>query len=275
MANWGEVFANAFSGSYENAQKNKLAKQAYQQWQTEMALKQSAEDRRAKEGTIRTDILSKKQQMIESILGGAGFGGTGGAGGVGGGMGGGNFPAGTTFSLGGLTLPMNRKYTEGEAKGSLKTMFQNKEVGGFAQALGGLPKATSSLPVIGPFATNIAGGVSMGLANLLGKGTEKAQTYLDLNRNIANRLLYLRSGAQISPQEYDRFMAQLPALFRGDKLDVKQLDRFIKEFEGVQGRIQQGSKWDAKSKSFTEGAKPKTVSLDTLFQDLETSKEEE
>lgn len=80
--------------------------------------------------------------------------------------------------------------------------------------------------------------------------TEKGQDFAMTKKDVGERILRLRSGAQINEREYKRFMDLLPTLFRGDKLDIKQLERFENEFEGIKGRIQQGSLWNPQTKNF-------------------------
>lgn len=70
-----------------------------------------------------------------------------------------------------------------------------------------------------------------------GLGTESGQNFDMRRRSIAERLLRLRSGAQINEKEYDRFMTLLPKLFRRDSVDLKQLETFRNEFDSVQKRI--------------------------------------
>jgi hypothetical protein len=248
------------------------AQQAMQEWTQEMALKTQAENRRAKEGGIRTDLLSKKQAMIDAFL----------SGGIGGGGMGGNLPPGTTFSMGGLTMPLNRKYTEGESKTlsqanafvkdltELRDMYKNKKATLGAQLVGSSTAALQQVPLIGKQLS----GIAMGLGGI-GQGGESRQNYSDLIGNVSERFLRLRSGAQINEQEYGRFMRMMPSLMRNDKLDVKQLDRFISEFSELSGRIESGALWDKKSKKFVGGQPTNNVNLDNLFSGLEAPKEEE
>jgi len=39
-------------------------------------------------------------------------------------------------------------------------------------------------------------------------------------------------------------------LFRGDELDLEQLDAFQKEFEGIGQRVRMGALWDARQGAF-------------------------
>jgi len=83
---------------------------------------------------------------------------------------------------------------------------------------------------------------------------EKGQEFALLKNSINERLLRLRSGAQINEKEYQRFRKLLPSVFRKDNLDLNQLSRFEDEFNGLKSRIISGSLWDKKSKSFTVGS---------------------
>jgi hypothetical protein len=257
----------------EQLAKKAQAAVAMAQWKQEMDLKESAEARRAKEGGIRTDLLSKKQAMIDSFLsGGIGDNGNTGA----------NLPPGTTFSMGGLTMPLNRKFTEGESKTlsqasafvkdltELRDMFKNKKATPGAQFIGSSTAALQQVPLVGKQLS----GVTMGIGGV-GRGGEARQNYSDLIGNVSERLLRLRSGAQINEQEYGRFMRMMPSLMRNDKLDIKQLDRFISEFSELQGRIDSGALWNAKSKKFEGGKPTNTVNLDKLFEGLEPTKDDE
>jgi hypothetical protein len=269
MARWDEYFAKSY-GTGGIAEGMKMG---FDKWKQEndpstkalLQLKIDSEARRAREGAVRTDLLQKKQAIIESIMGG----GQGGAP-----MGGGNFPAGTTFSIGGLNMPLNRKYTgEESAKLSqsgaiLKDLTDMKTYYESGKSMKGA-EATAALRGL-PLG---AGSLAFGMAGL-GKGGLARQDFTDLQYNVSERLLRLRSGAQINEKEYQRFRKMMPSLFRNNKLDVKQLDRFISEFSALEGRIQSGAMWDKKAGKFVGGEEPKSVNLDTLFSDLETPAEE-
>jgi hypothetical protein len=153
--------------------------------------------------------------------------------------GGSNIPPGTNLSVQGpggskVTLPLNRKFTGEEVKslstadqltseiGDLKSLIQSDK-GVSAQFLGSLP---------------------------FGAGTEQGQSFSLLKNSIGERLLRLRSGAQINEKEYQRFRKLLPSIFRKDKLDLKQLGRFEDEFNSIKGRILSGAKFDKDKSEF-------------------------
>jgi len=91
--------------------------------------------------------------------------------------------------------------------------------------------------------------------DLLGGVGKKGQAFNLMKKNVSERLLRLRSGAQINESEYDRFQKMLPTIFRDDELDLEQLDKFESEFSNIMGRVQSGAKWDAKSKQFVDRSK--------------------
>jgi hypothetical protein len=167
-----------------------------------------------------------------------------------------NLPPGSQMSVGGLTIPLNRKYTESESRtlassdailkdlSELKSMYGDKNNNiTWAQ----WSNALSKIPAIGSLIYGLSG--------------ETAQNFKDLSKNISERLLRLRSGAQINESEYRRFVEMMPSLFRQDKLDIKQMDRFINEFTSLQGRIQKGYVWDKNKKEFTGGQEQSPVTL--------------
>jgi hypothetical protein len=158
------------------------------------------------------------------------------------GIGGAELPVGTKASvdIGGgtkLNIPISRKFTGEEVKslstsdaltdeiGDLKTLISGRSAFK-AQALGTLP---------------------------FGAFTESGQSFKILKKSIGERLLRLRSGAQINEKEFKRFMGLLPAVTRIDKLDIKQLESFEKEFNSIRGRILSGAKFDEKIGEFTTG----------------------
>ena len=272
---WDEYFLKGLMSGAELA--SNRSKQ--QQLMADFILKQKGEDRRQKYSDALMENIGYKNKVLKNFFGG----GEPGADGVPSNGVNSNFPPGSTFSLGGVTIPLNRKYSETESKSlsgagallkdlsELKGMFEKGSATGGAQLTGGASMGLSNLPLIGaPLSAAV-----MGFGGIL-KGGENRQNYSDLLRNVANRLLYLRSGAQINEQEYKRFVAQLPALMRNDKLDKKQLNRFIEEFSALRGRIESGAQWDSKQKSFIGGKEPenKTINLDSLFEGLALKEEE-
>ena len=67
------------------------------------------------------------------------------------------------------------------------------------------------------------------------------QSFKDSLGSVSNLLLYLRSGAQINEQEYRRLKKNLPSLTGRDDVDLKKIERFQAEFEGVKDRIKYGT----------------------------------
>jgi len=150
--------------------------------------------------------------------------------------GGNNVPPGTRINVGGLSIPLNRKYTDTEAK-SLSTAESLQ--GQIDELIGVIQKDKANYDEKG------AAGLleTSQLTGLLGPAgvTPEGQNYRLLKDAISERLLRLRSGAQINEKEYKRFTKMLPSIFRGDDLDIKQLENFKTEFAAIEGRIKEGS----------------------------------
>ena len=153
---------------------------------------------------------------------------------------GGSFAPGTNISIPGpggtkITSPLARKFTGEEVK-SLSTAEQlTTEIGDLKALISG-PKA---------FKAQFAGSLPFGL------GTTVGQSFKLLKDSVGERLLRLRSGAQINEQEFKRFMKLLPAFTRKDVLDIKQLERFEDEFNSIRGRILSGAKFDKDKGTFS------------------------
>lgn len=171
---------------------------------------------------------------------------------------GGNLPPGTTAKIGDLTIPLTREYTEGEAKtlstseslmsqiNDLKSLIQSDQDKYAKNKIGGFLGSSQLLGQVGP----------------VGVG-EQGQDYRLLKDSISERLLRLRSGAQINESEYKRFIKMLPSIFRNDSLDIKQLDNFYSEFQAIEGRIKSGSLWDEKSGAFKKAESKSNDSQET------------
>lgn len=83
-----------------------------------------------------------------------------------------------------------------------------------------------------------------------GLGAEGAQEFQALKDDVKSTLLYLRSGAAVTPQEAKRLEQLLPKFLRRKRVDTRQLDRFIEEFSAIAERIKQGRRYDEISGSF-------------------------
>jgi hypothetical protein len=140
---------------------------------------------------------------------------------------------------------LNRKFTEGESKSVgmadalISQINEMKDIVKSDMELHKKGKTGQAAQVLGAFP--------------LGAGSAKGQDYQRLRKSILTTITYLRSGAQINDQEFNRFSSLLPTARINDETDLKQLDRFINEFSQVQGRIESGAKWDKNKKSFTGG----------------------
>lgn len=180
----------------------------------------------------KREKLETEQKFLSGIMGGQGA-----VSGIG------ELPPGTTMKAGPYTIPVSRKYTGEEAK----ALSSAEALGTDISDLKNLMQTEENLPLIkkGQF----LGGGLFTAGPLEGIG-EQGQRFAVLKKNIGERILRLRSGAQINESEYKRFMSMLPTLFRNDKIDIEQLDKFQKEFMGIQGRIQSGATWDKNKKQF-------------------------
>src|SRR3990167_8329677 len=71
-------------------------------------------------------------------------------------------------------------------------------------------------------------------------GDEEAQRYNIIRKDFSDRLLRLRSGAQINEKEYTRLMGMLPQFWRNSDVDIEQLDKFKNEYVNLMNRISTG-----------------------------------
>lgn len=131
-----------------------------------------------------------------------------------------------------------KELTEGEAKTSSGAEEVLKEIDDLEKIILSEPTDKGdSIPFFGKSAQ--AQGVKIPFIAPYGV-SEKGQEYRTIRESINNRLLYLRSGAQINDKEYRRLSGMLPELFRSDKVDLQQLERFKNEFAIILKRIQLG-----------------------------------
>ena len=131
-------------------------------------------------------------------------------------------------------------YTEAESKTLEGAREIIKEITDLENIIKNEPTDTwSNIPYFGSSAQ--AGGVKIPFVAPYGI-SEKGQEYRTLRESINNRLLYLRSGAQINDKEYQRLSGMLPMIFRSDYVDLQQLKRFKNEFANLLQRIQSGKK---------------------------------
>lgn len=175
------------------------------------------------EGQARSEARGKMSGQLEAIKESYGD------------VGGGDFPPGTSLGPTGITMPLNREYTQEEAKMLTTSEMLGKEL----RQLSTLLKANPNAKLAG----------SLGPKGL----GEEGQKYNLLKHMIGERLLRLRSGAQINEAEYARFMGLLPSVFRKTSIDLEALDSFIDEFTATQGRITGGSAYDSESKGAVNG----------------------
>jgi hypothetical protein len=246
---FGEGLTQGRAPFYSNfmQSQNQNAQRAFEQWKTNRQLDPEVIKAKA----------AAQFEALKSIIGSQGANALG------------NLPPDTKLTVGGLSMPLNRSYSEGESKSlsgaedvigniqELKNMYKTKKTTFGAE----LTSSLSRVP--------LAGGMAFGLAGL-GKGGDERQNFADLVNNINNRLLYLRSGAQINDKEYRRLTKMMPSLWRRNEGDVRQLERFEKEFTSLMGRIQSGARWDEERGQFIGGKTTSNeIDLDKLFSGVE------
>lgn len=152
------------------------------------------------------------------------------------------FAPGTTISVdtpfGKVTTPLNRKFTQGE----LKDLTNAEALEGQIDTLVDIISKDTEKPL-----TQKSQFKGLFPAQL---GDEEAQRLSITQTDLADRLLRLRSGAQINQSEFKRFQKLLPKITRKDKIDIEQLNRFKSEFSKIRGRIQSGAVFDEQKKEF-------------------------
>lgn len=99
----------------------------------------------------------------------------------------------------------------------------------------------------------------------MGGGTEGGQKFQTLRDDIKSTLLYLRSGAAVTPQEYSRLSKLLPQLLRKGSVDKEQLQRFKSEFSIILSELQAGKRGPAANEPGTadEGGDD-AIAFDTI-----------
>lgn len=80
-------------------------------------------------------------------------------------------------------------------------------------------------------------------------GGDEAQRYNIIRKDFSDRLLRLRSGAQINEDEYSRLMGMLPQFWRSSDVDIEQLDKFKSEYQNLINKISTASFEDQSSEA--------------------------
>lgn len=172
----------------------------------------------------RRESYENQNRLFNNLLDGNG-------GGPKGLLNGGSFPPGTTMKAGPLTIPMNRELTEGESK----TLGNAESMGGQISKMRELvqndKRSMTQMMSKAPF----------------GLGNEDAQRFNLVKNDLVDRLVRMRSGAQINEQEFRRLSSLLPQALRNDKVDLEQLAVFEQEMNNIQGRIQGGANFQPQS----------------------------
>lgn len=153
-----------------------------------------------------------------------------------------SLPPGTTAKIGNLTVPLVREYTEGESK----TLSQAGSVIKQAAELKSILQGEIEQVKTGKKTTD----VKFSSLFPFQAGSKEAQNYKLILDDMSDRILRLRSGAQINEREYSRLRKLLPKFGRYHEIDIKQLDKFTEEFEAIQGRIESGATWDNRQNKF-------------------------
>lgn len=149
------------------------------------------------------------------------------------------FAPGSSVTVAGIKVPLNRKFTESETKSLTTADALNTDIA----ELKSLIRADLDKPLSQQ--AQFSGSLPFGLF------TEGGQRFALLKDNIGERLLRLRSGAQINEKEFQRFRKLLPSIFRRDSLDIEQLQKFENEFSAIKGRILSGAVFDKDKNEFT------------------------
>jgi len=145
---------------------------------------------------------------------------------------------------------------------------------------GGLEKATSaeaSIKQIDELKNILSAKKGDGTFKFVGEkapafGDKDAQRYNIIRKDFSDRLLRLRSGAQINESEFKRLSQLLPTAWRYDEIDIQKLSDFEKEFGKVANRINQGYKWNGNA--FTKSSNPLTQGVQDSNQDMPTDPKE-
>jgi len=170
---------------------------------------------------------------------------------------------GTTAKIGEVNIPLNPKYTGEE----VKALASAEELGIQLNTLKDIVNEDKAIWETRK--QGIVGGLDalkqtgQGLGTLpFGGFSEKGQRFSTFRDSVAERLLRLRSGAQINENEYKRFMKMLPKVWRKDNVDMEMLDSFTREFNTIQQRIRGGALWDKNKKQFTNSNTREENSMD-------------
>jgi len=165
---------------------------------------------------------------------------------------GGKTPVGATFKGGDLTIPLNRELTREEIqtlgmRDAFKyhvSYFKNQMLDPNFRK--NYSKATARLPL--PFIGSQKGNI-LGFPTTF--GSKEAMLLNFSNMDMSDRLLRLRSGAQINEREYNRMSSLLPSFSDiSDPNDTNyevvntKLDLFMEEFEKARMRIIEGAEFD-------------------------------
>lgn len=162
---------------------------------------------------------------------------------------------------------LRRKYSvrnefESPTEGEVKTGVNAEETMALANKLkASLMDPESFSP------TKIKGALPFGMFD------KKAQEFKLTRGDLADRILRLRSGAQINESEFKRLSQLLPTVWRYDEVDVQKLSDFEKEFGKVANRINQGYKWNGNT--FTkDNSNPSTQGTQNSNPDMPTDPKE-
>jgi len=82
----------------------------------------------------------------------------------------------------------------------------------------------------------------------IGNLTTQGQRYRLIRKDLSDRIIRMRPGAQINEQEAKRLNHLLPKIFRRESVDLEQLGKFEVEFNKVQERLTRGRSYVGGSK---------------------------
>ena len=162
----------------------------------------------------------------------------------------GGAPPGTTITREGTKYPVNREYTNEEAKDISGADSITRHIN---YIKGQMDDPVKFRNLFTKSTLRIGGGEKgkvFGMPMIM--GDKEAQKLSFSIKDMENRLIYLRSGKQINDQEFDRLSATLPSYTDiSDKNDTTfenlkfKLDNFKSDLDSIKGRLIEGGNYDS------------------------------
>lgn len=115
--------------------------------------------------------------------------------------------------------------------------------------------------------TGVLAGRTGAISAKLGFGSQDFINYNSSVSNLSSILLKLRSGAAVTPQEYDRIVGYIPTITEDEKTAKTKIKRFIEETQAaLQNYIKRATQTSGQIAK--EGATPQTGGADVNLNDL-------